>query len=133
MKEIKLAEPSALEREVIRLITFTIAGYMVLSAIHMLWIMIVGTSVMAVITPFSIATLIILPAIIGTVLFVSKLKRNDHMIKLSLGATYAYQFVVTIYTAIIFDLQISFSVSSLVVGILCLILWSYYRVRDEEH
>lgn len=129
-------ENNIVEREVIRQVTFSVAGYMILAALHILWI-IFTTSDSSILnqTPHQYISwgLGLSQLAVGVSLLVAKIRRNIHIINLSIGATWVSQFMLAAYTAIVYDFRLLTVFPSMGIGTISMVLWVYYRQRDHDH
>ncbi len=118
------------EREVIRLVSFAIAGYLILSGLHILWIMLQPQVKAALESTLNMSvgfSMVFFPLVLGIGLLIGKLKRNIHITRAFLGIIFPFQFLLGIFGAIAYKGMLINLASTLGVGTICLILWVYYR------
>lgn len=136
MKRIRKQENNILERAVIRMICFSIVGYLLLTTLHTLWIIMQPSSQAAMETVGNQITgwgMIFVPAVFGLALLYGKIKHNIKAIKFSLAGVYIYQFFLAASSAIIYKFLMITIVPALGIGFISLVLWIYYRQREHDH
>lgn len=123
------------EREVIRLIAFCISGYLILSGLHILWIMMQPEVKAALESNLNISvgfSMVFFPLVLGIGLLVGKLKRNIHITRAFLGFIFPFQFLLGIFSAIAYKGMLINLAGTLGIGAICLILWVYYRQIEQR-
>ena len=127
---------SLLERQTIRLICFILGGLVALSAVQLF---IVNTFTtysfwfsMGNLSPFAINIFLAAQFFCGMYLVIGKIFHKYRVIVWSLKFMWLFHFIIVVINAVMFKMQSSSFIPYLMIGLIALVLWGYYKNRDDH-
>lgn len=135
MKQETVQESSALERQILRLLCFIVAGYSMLSSVQLL----IGYGVMhfdswlqqTIADPAMIYILITAPFITGSVLLLGKIFHRRKIIQYGLFLTWVYHLAMALLNGVAYNALGTPMLPYLMVGLTAAILYGYYGKRSD--
>ena len=128
-------ETSALERQILRLFCFLLAGYSILSSIQLF----VGYAIMhfdswiqqTINEPKIVYALILTPLITGSILLAGKIFHKKNIILTGLFLTWVYHLGMALMNGVAYNALGTPMLPYLMVGLIAVILYGYYSKRSD--